>query len=77
MPPSPLSVEGMPEILIRCPNTGRIVSTGLTTEKINLSSLSNLKLPLLCPACLKSHRWGQKEAWIYDRDKLTKFKITL
>ena len=63
----------MPEIMIRCPNFGRIVPTGLTTEKIKLSSLSGrFKLRVLCPACLKIHRWGQKEAWIYDRGKLTK-----
>jgi hypothetical protein len=62
----------MPEIMIRCPNLGRIVPTGLTTEKIKLSSLSDLKLRLQCPACLKTHKWGQKEAWIYDRGKLTK-----
>ena len=49
------------------------MATGLTTEKIKLSSLSSLKLRLQCPACLKSHRWGQKEAWLYDRGKLTKF----
>ena len=67
----------MPEIMIRCPNLRRIVPTGLTTEKIKLSSLSDLKLPLLCPACLKTHKWGQKDAWIYDLGKLTKFKISL
>jgi hypothetical protein len=32
---------------------------------------------VLCPACLKNHKWGQKDAWIYDRGKLTKFKISL
>jgi len=58
----------------------RVVPTGLTTEKIKLSStekiklssLSDLKLRLQCPACLKIHRWGQKDALIYDRGKLTK-----
>jgi hypothetical protein len=62
----------MPEIMIRCPNLGRIVPTGLTTEQIKLSLLSDLKLRLRCPACLKLHKWGQKDAWIYDRGKLTK-----
>ena len=61
----------MPEIMIRCPNTRTIVSTGLTTEKIKLSSLSNLTLRVLCP------EMGQKDAWIYDRGKVTKFKISL
>jgi hypothetical protein len=65
-------MQGMPEIMIRCLNTKRVVPTGLTTEKIKLSSLSGLKLRLQCPACLKLHRWGQKEAWLYDRGKLTK-----
>jgi len=67
----------MPEIVIRCPNLRRIVPTGLTTEKIKLGSLSDLKLRLLCPACLKWHQWGQKEALIYDRGKLQRFKISL
>ena len=62
----------MPDIVIRCPNLGRVVPTGLTTEKIKLSSLSGIKLRLQCPACLKIHKWSQKEAWIYDRGKLTK-----
>ena len=62
----------MSEILIRCPNLGRVVPTGLTTEKIKLSSLSDLKLRLHCPACLKIHRWGQKDALLYERGKLTK-----
>jgi hypothetical protein len=63
--------------MIRCPNLGRIVPTGLTTEKIKLSSLSDVKLRLQCPACLKIHKWGQKEAWIYDSGKLTRFKMSL
>jgi len=62
----------MPDIVIRCPNLGRVVPTGLTTEKIKLSSLSGIKLRLQWPACLKIHKWGHKEAWIYDGGKLTK-----
>jgi hypothetical protein len=62
----------MSEIVIRCPNTRRVVPTGLTTEQIKLTSLSGLKLRVLCPACSKTHTWGQREAWLYDRGKLTK-----
>jgi len=51
------------------------VPTGLTTEKIKLSSLSDLKFRLQCPACLKIHRWGQREAWTYDRGELQRFEI--
>ena len=54
----------MPNIMIRCPTTGKTVPTGLSTEKIKFKSLSEIKIPLQCPACLKLHHWEQKQAWV-------------
>jgi len=45
------------------------VSTGLTTEKIKLSSLGDLELTLSCPTCLRSHKWKLKDAWIAGQER--------
>jgi hypothetical protein len=54
----------MPDIMIRCPVRGVPVPTGLTTEQIIFESLAGITMPLHCPACLKTHQWEQKQAWI-------------
>ena len=54
----------MPDIMIRCPIFGSAVPTGLTTEKIKFDSLSDITIPFRCPACLRIHKWEQKDAWI-------------
>ena len=57
----------MPDILIRCPIYGKPVKTGLSTETIMFESLSDVEVPLNCPACRKIHKWSQKDAWIDRR----------
>ena len=58
----------MPDIMIKCPVLGRFVSTGLRTDMIILKSLSDLPIPLRCPACKKlNRRWKPKDAWV-DQD---------
>jgi hypothetical protein len=60
----------MSDILIRCPQTGRPVPTGLTTDVIILESLPPVALPLRCPACGQLHRWKPENAWAADIPKL-------
>lgn len=60
----------MSDILIRCPQTGRPVPTGLTTDMIILESLPPVALPLRCPACGQWHRWKSENAWAADIPKL-------
>ena len=51
--------------MIRCPIFDRAVPTGLTTEMIVFDSIeADLEIPLNCPACLKTHKWKPREAWI-------------
>ena len=45
----------MSEILIRCPQTGRAISTGLTTDMVVLEALPPIAFPRQCPACGKVH----------------------
>jgi hypothetical protein len=55
----------MPEIMIRCPTLGTAVKTGLCTETVVLDSLERtVPIPMLCPACMKLHKWQRKDAWV-------------
>jgi hypothetical protein len=55
----------MPDILIKCPITGKPAPTGLRTETIVLASIPvDLMLELRCPSCLKMHEWRRKDAWV-------------
>jgi len=54
----------MPNIMIRCPFTGKAVPTGLSTETVLFDSLGDVSVPMRCPACLKMHRWKKKDAWV-------------
>ena len=58
----------MPQILIRCPASGKAVPTGLSTEKIEFDSLSGIQFSVVCLACGKIHRWKQPKAWVERND---------
>jgi hypothetical protein len=62
----------MPDIMIRCPVFGRAVPTGLTTEAIKFDSLSDITIPMCCPACLRTHKWELKDAWVDGHDRAEK-----
>jgi len=54
----------MPDIVLRCPDLGAIISTGLSTETIIFETLPDIAIPLRCPACKKIHQWKPKDAWV-------------
>src|SRR5262249_38111800 len=57
-------------IVIRCPQRGRPVPTGLTTDMVVLETLPNVCVPLVCRACGQIHRWTPNDAWAADIPKL-------
>jgi hypothetical protein len=52
------------EIMIRCSTFETPVPTGLSTETIKFESLSGMDIPMRCPACLRNHKWQQRDAWV-------------
>jgi hypothetical protein len=54
----------MAEILTRCPETGRAISTGLTTESVIFESLPKVPVPVKCPDCGEVHKWTTATAWV-------------
>jgi predicted RNA-binding Zn-ribbon protein involved in translation (DUF1610 family) len=56
----------MPAVMIRCPNTGRAVSTAIETEASVFSRLPTVTARLRCPVCGEEHVWTAKDAWLDD-----------
>ena len=58
----------MRNVMIRCPNTGEPVWTGVTMTAAMLADHSDdAVLNFRCPACRELHAWTKPEAWIDDR----------
>jgi len=54
----------MPRVMIRCPNTKKLVPTGFAMEK---NAFDNPTFDLTnntvhCPACGKDHTWSKRDA---------------
>jgi hypothetical protein len=54
----------MSSVMIRCPATGRPVSTGIETEPAVFARLPPLAARMLCPACGQEHAWNTGAAWL-------------
>jgi hypothetical protein len=52
----------MPMIMIRCPQTGQQVFTGIETDPASFRRLPNTGGHLRCPVCGKQHEWGRRDA---------------
>jgi hypothetical protein len=51
-------------IMIRCPSTGRAVSTGI--EMPNLDQLPTVIATMVCSACGRVHEWTRTDAWLAE-----------
>ena len=51
-------------IMIRCPATGRGVSTGI--EVVSTDQLPVVTGETVCPACGSVHEWTKNNAWLAD-----------
>ena len=62
-----LGRDVMAKVMIKCPETGRLVYTGTAMSKASFES-SPLKDNTLsrCPACGKNHVWSKEHAVLKD-----------
>jgi hypothetical protein len=51
-------------LMIKCPSTGRAVSTGI--ETLAIEQLPNVVAKATCPACGCVHEWTKADAWLAD-----------
>ena len=54
----------MGAVMIRCPRTGRAVSTEIDTEPSEFSRLPEVAARMRCPDCGEDHIWTASEAWL-------------
>ena len=53
-------------LLIRCPHTGRPISTGIELAPDAFDSLPDVLSYLTCPECGLQHAWWTREAWLEE-----------
>jgi hypothetical protein len=51
-------------VMIRCPRTGRAVSTEIETELSVFNRLPVVPARMCCPLCGEEHIWTASEAWL-------------
>ncbi|HEU4661996.1 MAG TPA: hypothetical protein VFS63_15175 [Pseudolabrys sp.] len=56
----------MSSVMIKCPSTGRMVSTAIETAQSVFESLPDVPARMVCPACGKEHVWTARNAWLAE-----------
>jgi hypothetical protein len=52
-------------IMIKCPSTGRAVSTEIEMHNVdNVDRLPFVVATMVCPACGGVHKWTKDDAWL-------------
>ena len=51
-------------VMVRCPNTGRELSTGVEMDEATFEQLSDIRSEMKCPVCGLDHVWSTREAWL-------------
>ena len=60
----------MSMVMIRCPVTGRAVSTAIETEPTTFRKLPTVAGRMHCPACEHDHTWTISSAWLAGEPRL-------
>ena len=53
-------------IMIRCPQTGREVPTGIEMDTAEFRRAPVFFSRVQCPVCAREHEWFAKDAWVCD-----------
>lgn len=56
----------MSMIMIRCPETGREISTGIECEDDDFRKLPFVITQTICLSCGREHSWSKSETWLND-----------
>lgn len=56
----------MGRIMIRCPNTGRAIPTGMEADEARFNSMPVFFAQTDCPFCRTTHRWFARHAWVSE-----------
>ena len=67
----------MSSVMIRCPTTGRAVSTAIETEPGDFRKLPDVSGRMTCPACGREHVWAVRSAWLARAPRLVEASTVL
>jgi hypothetical protein len=56
----------MSVIMIRCPETGRDISTNIECDRETFEDLPFIIAQTTCPHCEREHHWSKADAWLND-----------
>ena len=59
-------------VMIRCPATGREISTGIQIDRPQFESTPVFFAQTYCPFCRAEHRWFAKDAWVREPGAATR-----
>lgn len=54
----------MGAVMIKCPRTGRAISTGMTADRDTFRSSAVFFARAYCSICQANHEWFAREAWV-------------
>ncbi len=57
----------MGTVMIRCPQTGREIPTGITTDRDSFNATPVFFAQTYCPICRLTHEWFARNAWVDER----------
>ena len=58
----------MNEIMIRCPVTGKELSTGIFSDPGSFALTSFFVSQVHCPICGVEHSWSKSDAWLKNEE---------
>jgi hypothetical protein len=58
----------MGAVMVRCPQTGRDIPTGLVTDRKSFEAMPVFFARVYCPICRTEHEWFAKEAWVCETE---------
>jgi hypothetical protein len=51
-------------VMIRCPKTGRAISTRITVDRESFEATPVFFSQAFCPLCHAEHQWFARDAWV-------------
>ena len=54
-------------VMIKCPNTGKLIATGIETDADTFRRLPDTLSRTHCPHCGVEHAWWKREALLLDQ----------
>ncbi len=58
----------MARAMIACPNTGKVIYTGMSFDKITFETSQLPDRSVLCPECGQAHIWNKQNAYLESEE---------